>query len=584
MHRMLAALLAVMLAAPAWADDAVSLRLNWYMGGVHAPFFLGKERGYYREAGLDLTVNEGRGSANTAQVVAAGTDTFGLANSSSVMRLVSKDAGIRTVMSLLNTSSFGVISLAETGIRAPRDLEGKKLAITAGDALTQLFPAFAGFNKLDTGKITLVQIDPAGKVVALLEKRVDAILGGLDDQYFLVKQKGFDPAGMGFAKNGINTVGLTILTQDATIVARPELVRRFVAATQKSWAAAKADPDAAIAALMKAKQGLDFEFTEEPARRRPAEPCLAGNRGQADRLGRAVGLGVDRDATEAVWQSGDGPTGKRLLHQRLPAAVIEAPAAIVARGLSKTFQRSALTTTALASIDLRVAQGEFVAIVGPSGCGKSTLLRLIAGLLRPSAGEVVTNGHAVTKPVTDIGIVFQNPVLLDWRSVLGNVLVQVELRGLRAAAYRERAVTLLQAAGLGEFLASLPRELSGGMRQRTSIVRALIHDPPLLIMDEPFGALDALTREQMRIDLEALWLRTRKTVLFVTHSIDEAVLLADRVVVMSPRPGRIERIIEVDLPRPRGLDARQAANFVETAQRITRIFLARGILHGSGGL
>jgi NitT/TauT family transport system ATP-binding protein len=264
--------------------------------------------------------------------------------------------------------------------------------------------------------------------------------------------------------------------------------------------------------------------------------------------------------------------------------VIEAPAAIVARGLSKTFQRSAVTTTALASIDLGVAQGEFVAIVGPSGCGKSTLLRLIAGLLRPSAGEVVTNGHAVTKPVTDIGIVFQNPVLLDWRNVLGNVLVQVELRGLRAAAYRERAVTLLQAAGLGEFLASLPRELSGGMRQRTSIVRALIHDPPLLIMDEPFGALDALTREQMRIDLEALWLRTRKTVLFVTHSIDEAVLLADRVVVMSPRPGRIEQIIEVDLRRPRGIEARQATNFLETAQRITRIFLARGILHGSGGL
>ena len=179
---------------------------------------------------------------------------------SSVMRLVSKDAGIRTVMSLLNTSSFGVISLAETGIRTPKDLEGRKLAITAGDALTQLFPAFAGFNKLDTGKITLVQIDPAGKVVALLEKRVDAILGGLDDQFFLVKQKGFNPAGMGFAKNGINTVGLTILTQDATIAAKPDLVRRFVAATQKSWAAAKADPDAAIAALMKAKQGLEFDL------------------------------------------------------------------------------------------------------------------------------------------------------------------------------------------------------------------------------------------------------------------------------------------------------------------------------------
>jgi NitT/TauT family transport system substrate-binding protein len=296
MHRMLAVLLAVMLASPAWAEDAVSLRLNWYMGGVHAPFFLGKERGLYRDAGLDLTINEGRGSANTAQVVAAGTDTFGLADSSSVMRLVSKEAGIRTVMSLLNTSSFGVISLAETGIRTPKDLEGKKLAITAGDALTQLFPAFAGFNKLDTSKIALVQIDPAGKVVALLEKRVDAILGGLDDQYFLVKQKGFNPAGMGFAKNGINTVGLTILAQDATIADKPDLVRRFVAATQKSWAAAKADPDAAVAALMKAKQGLDSDSQKNQL---VADlPNLASTATE----GKPIGWGAlsDWEATEAL--------------------------------------------------------------------------------------------------------------------------------------------------------------------------------------------------------------------------------------------------------------------------------------------
>ncbi len=261
-----------------------------------------------------------------------------------------------------------------------------------------------------------------------------------------------------------------------------------------------------------------------------------------------------------------------------------APTAILARGLSKTFRRRAVTTLALASIDLSVTAGEFVAIVGPSGCGKSTLLRLIAGLLRPSTGDIVTNGHAVTRPVTDIGIVFQNPVLLDWRNVLDNVLIQVELRGQRAALYRESAVSLLTAVGLGDFLDRYPRELSGGMRQRASIVRALIHDPPLLMMDEPFGALDALTREQMRIDLEALWLRTRKTVLFVTHSIDEAVLLADRVVVMSPRPGQIEQIIDVSMPRPRGLEARKAAGFVEITQRITQIFLSRGILHGSGGL
>jgi NitT/TauT family transport system ATP-binding protein len=264
--------------------------------------------------------------------------------------------------------------------------------------------------------------------------------------------------------------------------------------------------------------------------------------------------------------------------------VSDAPAAIITRGLVKNFQRGAVTTIALDAIDLTVVRGEFVAIVGPSGCGKSTLLRLIAGLLRPSAGEVMTNGHAVVRPVTDIGIVFQNPVLLEWRNVLDNVLMQVELRGLRASAYRDHAVALLNTVGLGDFLASRPRELSGGMRQRASIVRALIHDPPLLMMDEPFGALDALTREQMRIDLEALWLRTGKTVVFVTHSIDEAVLLADRVVVMSPRPGRIEQVIDVDLPRPRGIEARRMAEFVELTQQVTQIFLSRGILHGAGGL
>jgi NitT/TauT family transport system ATP-binding protein len=172
-------------------------------------------------------------------------------------------------------------------------------------------------------------------------------------------------------------------------------------------------------------------------------------------------------------------------------------------------------------------------------------------------------------------------VLLEWRTVLDNVLLQLELRGIDPRPARPRALALLASVGLAEFADRYPRELSGGMRQRAAIVRALIHDPPLLLMDEPFGALDALTREQMRIDLEALWLSTKKTVVFITHSIDEAVLLADRVVVMSARPGRIERVLTVDLPRPRGLDGRKAAAFNETAELITSIFLARGVLHGA---
>ncbi len=248
-------------------------------------------------------------------------------------------------------------------------------------------------------------------------------------------------------------------------------------------------------------------------------------------------------------------------------------------GLDKVFRRDGRETVALKDVSLDIARGEFLAVVGPSGCGKSTLMRIVAGLVPATAGTVSVFGKGVSAPVTDLGIVFQNPVLLDWRDVLANVLFQVEIRGMSAAAHRARALDLLRKVGLGDFTDRYPHELSGGMRQRAAIARALLHDPPLLLMDEPFGALDALTREQMRIDLEALWLATRKTVIFITHSIDEAVLLADRVVVMSPRPGRIERILDVDLPRPRGLAGRRAPRFSELADEITALFLARGILN-----
>ena len=262
-----------------------------------------------------------------------------------------------------------------------------------------------------------------------------------------------------------------------------------------------------------------------------------------------------------------------------PAPATAGPPAIAVEGVSQIFVRDEEETHALDTVDLELGDGEFVAIVGPSGCGKSTLLRIIAGLLAPTGGDVRVMGKRVAGAVTDLGIVFQSPVLLDWRDVLGNVLVQIELRGGDPGQHVEAATRLLDAVGLGDFLGRYPHELSGGMRQRTAIVRALIHDPPLLLMDEPFGALDALTREQMRIDLEALWLARRKTVLFITHSIDEAVLLADRVVVMSPRPGRIERILPIGLPRPRGVEARQSAEYTAAAEEITAIFLERGVLH-----
>ncbi len=250
-------------------------------------------------------------------------------------------------------------------------------------------------------------------------------------------------------------------------------------------------------------------------------------------------------------------------------------------GVTQVFRGADREVRALDAFDLQIRSGEFLSIVGPSGCGKSTLLRIVAGLLRPSGGAVRIDGRAVERPQTAIGFVFQSPTLLEWRSVLDNVMLQIEMRGLEPAAYLDRARSLLASVGLAEFENAYPRELSGGMRQRTAIIRGLIHDPPLLLMDEPFGALDALTREQMRIDLEALWLKSHKTVIFVTHSVDEAVLLSDRVVVMSPRPGRIERIIDIDLSRPRGIEARDAASFTQATRAITEIFLARGVLRRS---
>ena len=267
-----------------------------------------------------------------------------------------------------------------------------------------------------------------------------------------------------------------------------------------------------------------------------------------------------------------------------PDVTMTAPGArpyVDVAGVGKTYRRAGRETHALESIDLAIRSGEFLAIVGPSGCGKSTLLRIVAGLVGASRGDVRVEGARVDRPQTNLGIVFQSPVLLDWRTALDNVLVQVELRSLDPKAYRDNALRLLDQIGLKDFADRYPYELSGGMRQRVAIARALIHDAPLLLMDEPFGALDALTREQMRLDLEALWLATHKTVMFITHSIDEAVLLADRVVVMSPRPGRIERTIDIPLPRPRGLAARRGPEFVRITEEITDIFLARGVLHGA---
>ena len=248
------------------------------------------------------------------------------------------------------------------------------------------------------------------------------------------------------------------------------------------------------------------------------------------------------------------------------------------QGLSKVYATRDGPVRALDQVSVSERRGEFLSILGPSGCGKSTLLMIAAGLIPPSSGEIAVDGTPVTQPRTDIGIVFQSPVLLEWRTALGNVMLQAEAKKLERRAAERRARELLASVGLGGFEDKFPHELSGGMRQRVSLCRALIHNPPLLLMDEPFGALDALTRDQLVLDLQQIWNERRMTVLFITHSVPEAVFLSDRVVVMTPRPGQIDRVINIDLPRPRTLAMRETPEFARYSREILELFLARGVL------
>ncbi len=251
---------------------------------------------------------------------------------------------------------------------------------------------------------------------------------------------------------------------------------------------------------------------------------------------------------------------------------------LAVRRLSKRYGAGAEPILALRDIDFTVADGEFLSIVGPSGCGKTTLLKILAGLLPASDGEAVLNGTPIAGPRRDIGVVFQSPVLFPWRNVLNNVLLPADVQRLGRAPMEKRAYELLKLVGLDGFERRYPWELSGGMQQRVALVRALIHDPAFLLMDEPFGALDAMTREQMNVELQRIWLERKKTVIFITHSTAEAVFLGDRVMVMTPRPGRIGDIFEVDLPRPRTLDVMNTEAFGGYVRRI------RNVLNAGGGL
>jgi NitT/TauT family transport system ATP-binding protein len=248
---------------------------------------------------------------------------------------------------------------------------------------------------------------------------------------------------------------------------------------------------------------------------------------------------------------------------------------IEVRDVEKVYAARAGVRQALRPTSLDIAAGEFVSIVGPSGCGKTTLMKIVAGLLPASAGEVRIDGVPVHEPPDGVGMVFQAATLLRWRTVLDNVLVPADATRRPRARYEPVARALIRLVGLDGFADHYPRELSGGMQQRVAISRALLLEPRLLLMDEPFGALDAMTREEMNLELQRIWNEQRKTVLFITHSIDEAVFLSDRVVVMTLHPGGVREVLAIDLPRPRTLQIRTDPRFVEYVGRIRELIFTR---------
>lgn len=289
----LAITLPIVWGAQAQAQDNVSLRLNWYIGGLHVPFYFGVDKGFYKQEGINLTINEGRGSANTVQVVGAGTDTFGLADSSSIINLISKGGEVKSVMNILSSTGFSVVSAASTGIRTPKDIEGKTLAVSPGDPIRGLLEALAAHNKVDISKVNFVQVDPAAKVVAVLEKRADGLLGGADDQFFLLKYRGVEPHALRFADHGANIVGMAIFTGNNTLKTNPELVRRFVRATKRAWEEAKKNPDAAVDVAMKVKPDLNRQSTKD-------QMVVDFDLMDSPNVKGQIGLGHEKDWTQTI--------------------------------------------------------------------------------------------------------------------------------------------------------------------------------------------------------------------------------------------------------------------------------------------
>ena len=534
---------------------------------------------------------------------------------------------------------MSVMGFADKNMRKPQDIIGKTVAITPADSLTQIWPLFleTGLKESD---VKIVAGDAQTKLNAVINGRADLLLGAVMDQSMRIKDAtGKDVYCIRFADYGINLVGDGVIANTDFVKQNSDLVRRFMAATTQAVEDAAKAPeetvDAILAADPKAGKARNaaagvhagdavlHDARDEgqtalqrhrrkhgrirradgriwrPRRQRQgqSEAILYERISQEMRMGRRVskdlqsplppcggGLGGGSRQPIQVFVETHDPRGQRDPPPRpsptrgRESAAATPRAVIEIAGASKTYRTRDGDVPSLRPLDFTINDGEFFVVVGPSGCGKSTLLKMLAGLLAPTTGAIRLEGKSVIAPHGDVGIVFQSPLLLPWRNVLKNVMLPVDMKRLPRALYLARAEQLLKMVGLSGFERKMPWQLSGGMQQRASICRALIHDPKIMLMDEPFGALDAMTRERMNVELQRIQRETGKTIFLITHSIPEAVFLADRVLVMTERPGAVAAIYDVPLPRPRTLEMMADPLFVALSQSIRRHFATQGRL------
>ena len=587
------AIVGIRWATPASAQSLtpVTFQLNFTAGGYNAGFALALQEGIYKKAGLDVTIVKGQGSGVTAQLVASGKADIAYADALAVMQLIAKGAPMKVVSTIYQSNPNAVTVLATSGIKSIAELKGRSVAVPTGQSQTAMIPILFKANGLAESDVNLVNMPGNAMIASLLQKQVDAMLGSLDNYDLIFRQRGVDDPQPALRRpRGGDGEHL-----DHRVGRRPRPARRRRAQVHPGEPGGLGRGDQAPG---RCHQGAGADVPDrhraapEPRRAEGGHLPDVQERREVRRKGRGGGLDPHGERRPAGARPVDVGAGIGVLHARVPPGdpADEVPARIGARRVADASRMATergvaididrvtkafpidgkRATQALTEISLHIRPGEFVSVVGPSGCGKSTLMLMTAGLLGPTTGVIRVAGRALAAPLTDVGIVFQDDLLLEFRKALDNVLLQGRIRRLDLREVRSRAERLLEQLGVAHAADRYPRQLSGGMRQRVSLARALVHGPSVLLMDEPFGALDALTRLQVRADLERLWLSERQTVLFITHSIEEAVGLSDRVVVMSPSPGRIVREMTIDLPRPRPLALGEAPALEGHVQAIYR--------------